>query len=253
MGRLARLLGTQPPLGRTLDGFVDSLLQTFENSRPGLTAEMPRRGRGRGLLPRPLREGGPRLREKVDRLAHLSADGAAGALPARRRARSARSCCPPTRGSPSAFTPRERNDFYLAPEELHGLERLGWGVAGLACSAASWSWAPFIPIWSKEWVLVFGVGGLVFPSVRRFFALRRYKLGAERPRDPHRRRDLAARPRLHDRGRGPRAALAAAAGRGATPDAASDRARRRGSRTRPVPTSSRPRPARDERVKEGDR
>ena len=40
MGRLARLLGTNAPPRRTLDGFVDSLLQTFENSRPGLTAEM---------------------------------------------------------------------------------------------------------------------------------------------------------------------------------------------------------------------
>ena len=45
MGRLARLFGTHPPgHRRTLDGFVDSLLQTFENSRPGLTAEMLAKG-----------------------------------------------------------------------------------------------------------------------------------------------------------------------------------------------------------------
>ena len=40
MSRLARLFGTPARGHRTLDGFVDSLLQTFENSRPGLTAEM---------------------------------------------------------------------------------------------------------------------------------------------------------------------------------------------------------------------
>jgi hypothetical protein len=57
------------------------------------------------------------------------------------------------------FTPRERNDFYLAPEPLHGLERLGFTVAGMAIGAFA-VWAPFIPLWQKEWVLPFAVAGL---------------------------------------------------------------------------------------------
>lgn len=36
-------------------------------------------------------------------------------------------------------------------------------------------WAPFIPLWEKEWVLPFVVLGLLFPNIRRYFALRRYQ------------------------------------------------------------------------------
>src|SRR5262249_49140581 len=74
----------------------------------------------------------------------------------------------------SRFTPRERNDFYLAPEPMHGLERLGFTAAGMAIGAFA-VWAPFIPIWEKEWVLVFALAGLVFPNVRRVLSLRRYQ------------------------------------------------------------------------------
>jgi hypothetical protein len=72
------------------------------------------------------------------------------------------------------FTPRERNDFFLAPEPLHGLERLGFTVAGMAIGAFA-VWAPFIPLWEKEWVLLFALAGLVFPGIRRFLSLRRYQ------------------------------------------------------------------------------
>ena len=50
MGRLARLLGSKAPARRMLDGFVDSLLQTFENSRAGLTDEMLRAGSIEGFF-----------------------------------------------------------------------------------------------------------------------------------------------------------------------------------------------------------
>jgi hypothetical protein len=113
-----------------------------------------------------------RLREKVDRLSHLSAEERQD-LFQRVDERIRKIVLPAYARLAGAFTPRERNDFYLAPEALHGLERLGWGAAGLALGGLV-VWAPFIPIWSKEWVLVFGVGGLVFPSVRRFLAQRRY-------------------------------------------------------------------------------
>jgi hypothetical protein len=36
-------------------------------------------------------------------------------------------------------------------------------------------WAPFIPVWEKEWVLPFALGGLLFPEIRRWAALRRYQ------------------------------------------------------------------------------
>ena len=36
-------------------------------------------------------------------------------------------------------------------------------------------WAPFVPLWSKEWVLPFTVGGLVFPELRRWLSFRRYE------------------------------------------------------------------------------
>lgn len=173
MGRLARLLGTRTPERRTLDGFVDSLLQTFENSRPGLTAEILAKGEVesffRDLYDKEIR----RLREKVDRLSHLSAEERQE-LFQRVDERIRKVVLPAYARLAVPFTPRERNDFYLAPEELHGLERLGWGALGLLLGGFV-VWAPFIPLWSKEWVLVFGVGGLVFPSVRRFFALRRYQ------------------------------------------------------------------------------
>jgi hypothetical protein len=74
----------------------------------------------------------------------------------------------------SRFTPRERNDFFVTPEALHGLERVAWAALGLLLGAFV-VWAPFIPLWSKEWVLVFGVGGLVFPSLRAYLAQRRYQ------------------------------------------------------------------------------
>ena len=174
MGRFARLLGTQPPSRRTLDGFVDSLLQTFENSRPGLTAEMFAEGGVESFFRDLYEKEVRRLQEKVDRLSHLS-DDERRELFQRVDERIRKVVLPAYARLAARFTPRERNDFYLAPEEMHALERLGWAGAGLALGGFV-VWAPFIPLWSKEWVLVFGVGGFAFPSVRRFFALRRYQL-----------------------------------------------------------------------------
>ena len=71
------------------------------------------------------------------------------------------------------MTRRERNDFYLTKSGLHGLERLGWLVGGIAVGGFV-VWAPFIPIWSKEAVLPFAAAGLFFPELRRLFAYRRY-------------------------------------------------------------------------------
>jgi hypothetical protein len=72
------------------------------------------------------------------------------------------------------FINRERNDFYMTREGLHGLERAGWCVAGIVVGSFV-VWAPFIPLWSKEWILPFALGGLFFPDLRRYWSNRRYE------------------------------------------------------------------------------
>lgn len=72
------------------------------------------------------------------------------------------------------FTRRERNDFYLVRERLHGVERLMWSVAGMLVGAFV-VWVPFIPLWAQEWIIPFALAGLVFPDLRRWWASRRYE------------------------------------------------------------------------------
>jgi hypothetical protein len=173
MGRLARRFETPARGHAALDGFVASLLQTFENSRPGLTAEMLSGG-GVEAFFRDLYEKEVRLlREKIGALTHLSGDEQEE-LCLRVDERIRKVVLPAYARLAAGFTPRERNDFYLTPEWLHGVERVAWGALGIALGAFV-VWAPFIPLWSKEWVLVLAVGGLAFPSLRRYFALRRYQ------------------------------------------------------------------------------
>lgn len=182
MSRLAGLFSKPASGHSTLEGFVDSLLQTFENSRPGLTSEMLVKGEVEGFF-RELYEGEIRsLREKIAHLGHLSAEEREE-LFVRVDERIRKVVLPAYARIVSSFTPRERNDFYLAPETLHGVERMAWAAAGVVLGALVVE-APFIPLWSKEWVLVFGVGGFVFPTLRRYFALRRYQ---------HQLNDLVAR------------------------------------------------------------
>lgn len=159
-----------------LGGFVDSLLQMFENCRPGLTDETLRAGpEGVERFFRDLyeKERG-RLSETIQQQEqHLSADDRRE-LFERVDERIRKVVVPAYVRVAARFTPRERNDFFLAPEPLHGLERLGFTVAGMAIGAFA-VWAPFIPLWEKEWVLPFALAGLVFPGIRRFLSLRRYQ------------------------------------------------------------------------------
>jgi len=157
-----------------LDGFLDALLQKFENCRDGLDDPAIASGGAeayfealyraeRGRLSEIVRLEGSHLGEvandrtfeEVDRLVREVV------LPAYARLA-------------GPFTRRERNGFFLVPERLHGLERVGWAVAGTLVGAFV-VWAPFIPLWSKEWVLPFFLGGLVFPELRRWWELRRYE------------------------------------------------------------------------------
>lgn len=157
-----------------LNGFIDSLLQSFENHRAGLTDAMLGTGDEEAFFRALYEKEAPRLREIVRQQELALSDGTREeffqdvdeyvrgvVLPAYTRLA-------------ARFTRRERNDFYLLPEPLHGAERLGWGIAGMLLGLFV-VWAPFIPLWAKEWVLVFTIGGLVFPNIRRFLALRRYE------------------------------------------------------------------------------
>ena len=172
---LLRLLG-RGPRAPMLGGLVDSLLQTFENCRVGLSDQTVNRGEtvvhdyflelyekesGRFAETVRLFEAGLPASAQQQILARVDELARKVVLPAYARLA-------------TRFTVRERNDFYLLPEPLHGLERFAWGVAGMGLGGFA-VWAPFIPIWEKEWILPFVVVGLLFPNIRRYFALRRYQ------------------------------------------------------------------------------
>jgi hypothetical protein len=174
---LERLFGTSRNLpGRTLGGFIDSLLQSFENRRVGLSDATA--GAGGAALERYFLEvyeaEAPRLREIVQHQELALGDGDREAFYAQVDSLVRKVVVPAYARAAGAFTLRERNDFYATREALHGAERLGWAAAGILLGGFV-IWAPFIPIWSKEWVLPFAVGGLMFPGIRRWLALRRYQ------------------------------------------------------------------------------
>lgn len=161
---------------KILRGYVDSLIQTFENCRPGLTTEMIEGGESTAadffldLYNKEL----PRLEKAIEmNEAYLSEET--------RKDFFSEVCAVLTKVVIPAyvrlavnFTPRERNDFYLLPHKLHFLERIAWAVAGMALGGFV-VWAPFIPLWSKEWVLPFALAGLVFSDLRKFFSVKRYE------------------------------------------------------------------------------
>jgi hypothetical protein len=159
-----------------LDGFVDSLVQKLENCRAGLSDEALARGPSEveAWATALCDEEAPRLRDTI-RLeeAHLTHEAREELF--RRVFDLVRKVVVPgwVRVATS-FTRRERNGFYGLSEPLHGLERAGWAVLGMGVGFLV-VWAPFIPLWSKEWVLPFTIGGLVFPELRRWLSFRRYE------------------------------------------------------------------------------
>ena len=133
--RLGVFLGlSAPPSRPALDGFVDCLVQTFENCRPGLTDGVA------GGAPAAVEDYFGALYEKErSRLpeivghqsAFLSEDAQADL--ARRVDEQVRSVVVPAYARVAGpFTCRERNDFYLSRHPWHGAERLAWAVAGAA-------------------------------------------------------------------------------------------------------------------------
>lgn len=160
---------------RALDGFVDSLLQTFENCRPGLSDH----AQGDGETPEAFftslyEKEIPRLRDVIDREATLLEAPAKAELFRNVDDLIRKVVLPAYIRLATRFTPRERNGFYLALEPFHGLERFGWALAGIIVGTLV-ILAPFIPLWSKEWIIPFMLGGLVFPDIRRILMIRQYE------------------------------------------------------------------------------
>ncbi|MBI1747233.1 MAG: hypothetical protein HYR55_11670 [Acidobacteria bacterium] len=175
--RLLNLLVSEKPRSAgMLAGFMDSLLQKFENCRTGLADNTIQQGAEavQEFFADLYEKEVPRLQEviRIQEMHHSET--------LRRNffetidALARKVVIPGYTRLAGPFTRRERNDFYWLSEPLHGLERLGWGAVGLGLGAIV-VWAPFIPLWSKEWCLVFAVGGLVFPNARQFLSLRRYE------------------------------------------------------------------------------
>jgi len=157
-----------------LNGFVDSLLQSFENHRAGIPDEQLGTGVEEAFFLELYNKEVPRLRSMIHDQELALTEPSRAAFFRDVDAYVRQVVVPAYARVAGRFTKDERNDFYLTPESLHGLERLGWATAGMLLGIFI-VWAPFIPLWSKEWVLVFAVGGFVFPNVRRYFALRRYE------------------------------------------------------------------------------
>ena len=176
LGRILSLLskeaGSAVP---TLDGFFDSLLQKFENSRPGLTdAQLCDPEAVRAFFSRLYEDELPRLAEIVRQQEPHLTIAAKEEFFRKVDAHVREVVLPAYVRVAGAFTKRERNAFYLLPEPWHGAERLLWGVAGLALGGLV-IWAPFIPLTAKEWAFPFLVGGLLFPNLRRYLSLRGYE------------------------------------------------------------------------------
>jgi hypothetical protein len=164
------------PRRHVLGGFLDMLLQGFENCRPGLSDETLRaeEGASDAFFVELYEKEVARLEETVRLFETGLPDGVQREIFETVDELVRKVVIPAYVRVARRFTIRERNDFYLLPDPLHGIERFFWGLAGMGLGGFV-IWAPFIPVWQKEWVLVFVIGGLFFPDVRRYLALRRYQ------------------------------------------------------------------------------
>ena len=158
---------------QALDGFVDSLVQSFENCRDGLSDEALKTGKVEAYFRARYQPERDRLAD-ILRLNPLLGDEARADLFERVDRLVAEVLVPAYARLASRHTRGERNDFYHSGPRLHGLERVGFALAG-AVVGAFVIWAPFIPLWEKEWILPFFVAGLVYPELRRSWRVRRYE------------------------------------------------------------------------------
>ena len=177
IGRILALLARgddpAPPL---FDGFLDSLLQKFENCRAGLPDGAAAAGGDEAarFFDDLYEAERPRLKDLVRLSEPLLTPQAHGELFRKVDELIRGIVIPAYCRLALPFTVRERCDFFLAPEPFRWAERLAWGAAGIALGAFV-VWAPFIPIWSKEVIFPAMVGGLLWPNLRRFLAMRRFE------------------------------------------------------------------------------
>ncbi|HEV8268128.1 MAG TPA: hypothetical protein VGR00_07845 [Thermoanaerobaculia bacterium] len=177
LGRLlaALRLGSSPS-APALEGFFDSLIQAFENCRCGLTEERLAGGTAGiehfflDLYEKEI----PRLADTIRLTEPLLSEEARAAFLTRVNDYVKSVLIPAYAERASVFTRKERNDFYLAPNPFHPLERVGWCAAGVTVGALVVV-APFIPLWEKEWILPFAATGLFLPDLRRLYAFSRYQ------------------------------------------------------------------------------
>jgi len=167
-----RVAGFVPGSG----GIVDQLLQTFENCRAGLPDERVRAGSAavQAFFEEIYEKERPRLFENLRSQEVYLSEPARAELIERVDDRVRSVVLPAYARLAGPLTLRERNDFFVLPTPWHGAERAGWAIAGTLLGAFV-VWAPFIPLWEKEWVFVFLIGGVIFPGLRRYFALKRYE------------------------------------------------------------------------------
>ncbi len=178
LGRILALLARDSSSPVALDGFLDSLLQKFENCRPGVPTEVAASGSGSDGATRFFTElyeaECPRLREIIRQEEPLLTDaGRAGFF--RKVDDLVRNVVLPAYVRLALpYTARERNDFYFFPAPFHLAERILWGLGGILLGVLVIE-APFIPLWSKEWIFPAMVAGLLFPNLRRFLSMRRFE------------------------------------------------------------------------------
>jgi hypothetical protein len=160
---------------------IDSLLQSFENCRPGLSDEKVHSSKEEvtqffvNIYEKEL----PRLINTLKIQESFMSNEAREKFFAEVDALIRTIVIPAYVRLATSYTPRERNDFYLVPQNYHFLERFGWAVAAMFLGVFV-VWAPFIPIWSKEWILPFAIVGLIFPNVRKIFSIKRYEADLNR-------------------------------------------------------------------------
>ncbi len=155
---------------------VDGLVQSFEDGREGISDKTL--GGGEAAVEKHFLEiyerEAARIRDTVrEQEPHLSQE-ALEALTGEIDGHLRKVLIPAYARLALKYTPKERNDFYHLKESLHGLERVTWGFLGIIVGLFV-IWAPFIPIWSKEWVLPFMILGLIYPNLRRYLATNRYE------------------------------------------------------------------------------
>jgi hypothetical protein len=159
------------PSARMLDGFVDSLVQTFENCRPGLSdAAVSEKGSAvEGYFLGFYEKERSRLHELVEvSYSHMS-EGDRQALESKIDERIKNVLIPAYARVARRFTVRERNDFYHSKEGWHGAERIAFGLGGILLAFLMMI-LRFIPLTAREVVALLALGGLFYPELRRVFA-----------------------------------------------------------------------------------